>query len=160
MNAFFKFVKYVLTLLLFGFSNIAFAQTPDISKEIEELKQGQQAIQKKLQDIESLLEKIATQPPMRPVPPSGPVIKDTELEIGSNPVKGGADAGLILVEFTDYECPFCGRYVRETFPQIQKEYIDKGLIQYAVIDLPLPSLHPKAIKAAEASHCAEDQGKF
>ena len=56
--------------------NIIYAQTPDIGKEIEELKQGQQAIQKKLQDIESLLEKIATQPPMRLAPTSGPVIKD------------------------------------------------------------------------------------
>ena len=75
-NPFVKSVKCVPILLLFGFSSIASAQTPDIGKEIEELKQGQQAIQKKLQDIESLLEKIATQPPMRPAPPSGPVIKD------------------------------------------------------------------------------------
>jgi protein-disulfide isomerase len=130
----------------------------DIGKEIEELKQGQQVIQQKLQAIESLLEKI-TAPLAKPMP-SGPIIKDAAFEIGNNPLKGSADNGLILVEFTDYECPFCGRYVRETFPQIQKEYIDKGLINYAVIDLPLPSLHPKAIKAAESSHCAEEQGKF
>ena len=148
------------TFLIFIFccgNNISFAQTPDIHQEIDELKQGQQAIQQELQEIRSLLEKIATQP-ARPTP-SGPVIKDIEFEIGNNPVKGDTDAKLILVEFTDYECPFCGRYVRETFPQIQKEYIDKGSMQYAVIDLPLP-MHPKAPKAAEASHCAEEQGKF
>jgi len=65
-NPFVKSVKRVPILLLLGFSSITSAQTPDIGKEIEELKQGQQAIQKKLQDIESLLEKIATQPPTRP----------------------------------------------------------------------------------------------
>jgi len=149
---------YVSILMLFGFCNITSAQTPDIRQKIDELKQGQQAIQKDLQEIKSLLEKIATQPQAKPAP-SGPVIKDVEFDIGSNPVKGNSNTGLILVEFTDYECPFCGRYVRETFPQIQNQYIDKGSIRYAVIDLPLP-MHSKAAKAAEASHCAEEQGKF
>jgi protein-disulfide isomerase len=144
-------------LILPGFGGIATAQTTDIRQEIDELKQGQIAIQKELQDIKSLLEKIATQ--QTKPSPSGPVIKDVVFEIGNNPIKGNSSAGLILIEFTDYECPFCGRYVRETFPQIQNQYIDKGSIQYAVIDLPLP-MHSKAAKAAEASHCAEEQGKF
>jgi len=137
--------------------NTASAQTSDIRQEIDELKQGQQAIQKELGEIKVLLEKIAAQI-TRPTP-SGPVVKDVEFAIDGNPVKGNADAGLILVEFTDYECPFCGRYVRETFPQIQNQYIDKALIRYAVIDLPIPT-HTKAPKAAEASRCAEEQGKF
>ena len=135
----------------------ASAQTADILQEIDELKQGQHAIQKELEEIKALLEKIAAQP-ARPSP-SGPVIKDVEFEIGDNPVKGSSSAKLILVEFTDYECPFCGRYVRDTFPHILNQYIDRDLIQYTVIDLPLP-MHPNAEKAAEASHCAGEQGKF
>ena len=142
---------------MLGSGCIASAQTADIRQEIDELKQGQRAIQKELEEIKSLLEKIAAQQ-ARPSP-SGPVIKDVEFEIGNNPVKGSVTAGLMLVEFTDYECPFCGRYVRETFPQILNQYIEKGSIKYTVIDLPLP-MHSKAAKAAEASHCAEEQGKF
>ena len=157
MNLLFKPAKCVSILIFLGFGCIASAQTSDIRQEIDELKQGQRAIQKELEEIKSLLEKIAEQP-ARPSP-SGPVIKDVEFEIGDNPVKGSASAKFILVEFTDYECPFCGRYVRETFPQILNQYIEKGSIKYAVIDLPLP-MHSKAAKAAEASHCAEDQGKF
>jgi len=158
MNLFSRLPAYVFILLFLYCCNITFAQTADIHQEIDELKQGQQAIQRELQEIRSLLEKIAAQTE-RPLPPAGPAIKDVEFEIGDIPVKGDAAAKLILVEFTDYECPYCGRYVNETFPQIQKAYIDKGTIQYAVIDLPLP-VHPKAPKAAEASHCAAEQGKF
>ena len=144
-------------LIFLGFGSITYAQTADLRQEIDELKQGQNEIRKELQEIKSLLEKIATQ--QAAPPPTVPSIKDTEFEIKNNPVRGNSSAGLMLVEFTDYECPFCGRYVRETFPQIMSHYIDKGLFQYAVIDLPLP-MHFNATKAAEASHCAEEQGKF
>ena len=158
MNHFFWLIKNASIILLFGFCNAALAQTPDIRQEIYELKQGQQSIREELEAIKVLLEKISTQQ-AKPTP-SGPVIRDVEFSIGNNPVKGKAGAGLILIEFTDYECPFCGRYVRETFPQILTEYIDKGLIKYSVIDMPLTMMHPKAAKAAEASHCADAQGKF
>lgn len=89
----------------------------------------------------------------------GNALSDVKFEIADNPVKGDASSGLILVEFIDYECPFCSRYVRETLPQILRQYVDNGVIQYAVIDFPL-SIHPRAAKAAEASHCAGEQGKF
>jgi protein-disulfide isomerase len=157
MNLFQKLAICISILIFPGSGYIALAQTADMRLEIDELKQGQKAIQMELQEIKSLLEKIAAQP-ARPSP-SGPVIKDVEFELVGNPVKGNIGAGLILIEFTDYECPFCGRYVRETFPQILNQYIDKGLIQYTVADLPLP-MHSKAVKAAEASHCAGEQGKF
>ena len=79
--------------------------------------------------------------------------------IGGNPVEGGDKANLMLVEFSDYQCPACNRYARETYPHILRQYVETGLIRYVVIDQPLPQ-HPQAKKAAEASHCAEDQGKF
>src|SRR5262249_20484181 len=60
----------------------------------------------------------------------------------------------------DYQCPFCGAYVRDTFPQLEREYIQTGKVRYIVRDLPLEGLHPLAFKAAEATHCAADQGKF
>ena len=147
----------IVLLVLFVCSGaVISAQTPDadLRHEIEELKQGQAGIRQELQEIRSLLEKLAT-----PQRPAGPVAKDVEFEIGDNPVKGNTAAKLILVEFTDYQCPFCGRFVKETLPQIRDQYIDRNLIRHVVIDQPL-SMHPNAPKAAEMSHCAEEQGKF
>ncbi len=125
-----------------------------MQKEIEELKIGQQAIRKELMEIKSLLLKPAGLP-------AGPQlsIKGVEFEIGNNPIQGSGAAKLILVEFTDYQCPYCSRYVKETYPKIAEQYLNKGVIRYAIVDQPLP-IHPLAGKAAEASHCADDQGKF
>ena len=52
------------------------------------------------------------------------------------------------------------RYVRETYPQIERDYIQTGALRYVVRDLPLESIHKEAFKAAEATHCARDQGKY
>jgi len=72
---------------------------------------------------------------------------------------GRSDAPLTLVEFTDYQCPFCRRFQAETFPLIKKNYIDTGKLRFIVRDLPL-DFHASARPAAEAAHCAAEQGKF
>ena len=63
------------------------------------------------------------------------------------------------MEYTDFQCPFCGKYVHETFPQIEEEYIKTGKVKYVRKDFPLESIHPHAFKAAEATRCAQEQGK-
>ncbi len=50
--------------------------------------------------------------------------------------------------------------MRDTYPQIVKEYVDTGKVRYILMDLPLESIHKKAFKAAEATHCARDQGQY
>lgn len=73
---------------------------------------------------------------------------------------GSADAPLTLVEFSDYQCPFCRRFHDQTFSQLKKEYIDTGKVRYVFRDFPLDRIHPHARKAAEAAHCVGDQGKY
>jgi protein-disulfide isomerase len=73
-------------------------------------------------------------------------------------VRGPADAKVTIVEFTDYECGYCQRYYTTTFPQIIEQYGDQ--IQYVVKDLPLVSIHPNAIPASIAAHCAGEQNAF
>lgn len=71
---------------------------------------------------------------------------------------GPADAAVTIVEFTDYDCPYCRRYYKETFPQIMEKY--GGRIRYVVRHFPLASMHPQAVKAAEAAECAAEDGLF
>lgn len=75
------------------------------------------------------------------------------------PSMGREDAPLTLVEFNDYQCPFCKRFYDESFAALKKEFIDSGLVKFVVRDFPL-SAHPDAALAAEASRCAGDQGKY
>jgi protein-disulfide isomerase len=72
------------------------------------------------------------------------------------PSRGGADAPVTIIEFSDFECPFCGRAV-ETLQRVEKTYGDKVRVVFR--DYPL-AMHRTAKRAAEASHCANEQGKF
>src|SRR5213080_3671878 len=90
------------------------------------------------------------------VAPSGPV----RTSVADAPSLGRADAPVTLVEFSDYQCPFCGRFFATTLPVLKKDYIDTGKLRYVLRDYPLDQLHPNARKAAEAAHCAGEQGKY
>ncbi len=76
-----------------------------------------------------------------------------------DPVLGKSNAPVTIVEFSDFECPFCGRHFSQTHPDIVKNYIDTGKVKLVYRDFPL-SFHPNAEKAAEAAECANEQGKF
>lgn len=77
----------------------------------------------------------------------------------SGQVLGEATAKVTMIEFADFQCPYCAWYAQETFPQINKEYIKTGKIRYVFYHFPLFG-HQYAQKAAEAAECAGDQGKF
>ncbi len=74
-------------------------------------------------------------------------------------VLGRADAPVVILEFSDLQCPFCARYALQTFPELKRNYIDTGKVRYVARDLPLP-MHAYAIPAAVAVRCAGDQGRF
>ncbi len=82
------------------------------------------------------------------------------IDLAGAPQKGNPDAQVALVEFSDYECPFCIRHFRETMPLIEKNYIETGKILYAFRDFPIDQLHPQAVKAHEAARCGAEQDKF
>jgi protein-disulfide isomerase len=84
-------------------------------------------------------------------------LKPPRVEVkAEGPSRGNAGAPVTIVEFSDFECPFCGRAV-ETLQQIEKAYPDKVRIVFR--DYPL-IMHRTAKRAAEAAHCADEQGKF
>jgi protein-disulfide isomerase len=94
-------------------------------------------------------------PPAANNPPSAPAIVEVNYE--DAPSKGNKDAPVVLVEYTDYQCPFCERHFTQTYSQIVSQYVDTGKVLYVSKDFPLNNIHPQAQKAAEATHCVRDQ---
>ena len=80
-----------------------------------------------------------------------------DIPLSDEPAKGPADAPITIVEYSDYQCPFCLRHFQQTMPQIQ-QYIDAGQIRYIFKDFPLSNIHPQAQKAHEAARCAREIG--
>jgi protein-disulfide isomerase len=169
-------VAVVSGLSLFH-GSLGLAQTSkeasELKREIEALKSGQIAIQRDLAEIKNLLlqrevQGLRDQLQARPAAPSAPAATPggaaqetlTIVSIDGGATKGDNNAKLTLVEFTDYQCPFCSRHYRDTMPQIIKEYVDTGKVKYVLREFPLESIHPLAFKASEAAQCAGEQGKY
>jgi protein-disulfide isomerase len=74
-------------------------------------------------------------------------------------VLGDKDAPVTIIEFSDYQCPFCKKFYAETLPQIKSNYIDTGKVKFVYKDFPL-SFHQMAQKSAEAAECAGEQGLY
>lgn len=93
-----------------------------------------------------------TQPPAE----EPPAIVDVSLD--DDPVLGDKNAPVTLIEFSDYECPFCKRHFDETYSSLKTKYIDTGKVKLVFRDLPLSFHDPMATKEAVAANCARSQG--
>ena len=89
--------------------------------------------------------------------PSGNI--DMKVLVDDDPFLGDDNAPVVIIEFSDYECPFCARFYSQTLSQIKSKYIDTGKVKFVYRDFPL-SFHPQAIPAALAANCAGEQGKY
>jgi protein-disulfide isomerase len=83
----------------------------------------------------------------------------SKIKFDKSNVLGSAKATVAIVEFTDYQCPFCARHANEVLPNIKKQLVDTGKVQYKVMNAPL-SFHDKAKGAAIATLCAGEQGAY
>ena len=84
---------------------------------------------------------------------------DVSIDVTNAPSLGSPDAPLTLIEFSDYQCPYCARHVTQTLPQLKEKYVKTGKVKYVFLDFPLRS-HTLAPKASEAAHCAGEQDKY
>ena len=91
-----------------------------------------------------------------PQPPQQPTTGTTSVD--DDPILGDTNAPITIIEFSDYECPFCKRYFDDTFSQIKAKYIDTGKVKLVFRDLPLSFHDPMATKEAVAANCARKQG--
>jgi len=111
---------------------------------------------KELRQIRQLLEKQQAKPagPQEEQPTRAKIP-----DLSAVSMLGNKDAPITIVEYTDYQCPFCQRFHLSAYPEIKKNYIDTGKARFYSKDLPL-DFHPNAMRAAQAAHCAGEQGKF
>ena len=124
----------------------------ELRNQIEQLKQDYKALEGQLTEIRELFQ---GRPSPEPAMPANLI-----LSVDGNPFKGDKDAKLTLVEFSDYECPFCANFFTETLPRIEQDFISTGKVRYVRRDFPLVSIHQSAFKAAEAANCAGKQEKY
>lgn len=120
------------------------ANDADLAKRVSTLEQQQRQILQQLKLLEDKME-----------PPAPP----TSMKIESEPFIGERTAPVAIVEFADFECPYCGQFARDTYPQVLENYVKTGKAVFFYHDFPLAE-HPYADQAAEAARCAADQGKY
>jgi protein-disulfide isomerase len=141
-----------LLVVLMGVAPLAAQQAEGITRQqadeiLNELRQIRQLLQQQNA-------KGAPAPAPEPPPPQRATVK-----VDGVPMLGVKTAPITIVEFTDYQCPFCQRFHLTTFNEIKKNYIDTGKVRFFSRDMPL-DFHPNAMRAAQAARCAQEQGKY
>lgn len=150
MNTSGRLLTLVLLAALAGCAQAPGDELAKLRKDLNAVCETQKQILKDLEEIKKFLRSLGQ--------PQAP--QEAVLNLTDAPFRGQQNARLTLVEFSDYQCPFCARHVMQTLPQIVNEYVKTGKLKYFRRDFPLESIHPVAAKAAEAAHCAGEQGKY
>lgn len=150
----------ILFLLLIGQSlrSVAAQETADqirqLRESISELKMDVKALgeqQQQIADQLKALNRLLTSGRAGAAHPLSTVI------VRGETFKGDRAAHVAIIEYADFQCGFCAHFMRDTYPQIDDEYIKTGKVKFLFRDLPL---HAHSISAARAARCADEQGKF
>ncbi len=149
----------LVSAFLVHFAPVAKAETstlPSVSTSSQGITRQQgDAILQELRSIRKLLQQQQAQR-------KGKVRKrptSAKIKLGEHAALGKDDAPVSMIEFTDYQCPYCKRFHDTTFPTLKEKYIDTGKLRYIAMDLPL-SFHKQARIAANAALCANEQNRF
>jgi len=144
----------VFTFLPGGAAASTSSELKALREEVQALREGQQDMQKELEEIKKLLQQGAR------AAPGQQAFKPTDLKVGNSPTMGFADAPVTLVEFSDYQCPFCKRHADTVMPDLLKQYVETGRVRFVMREFPIENIHPRAMDASKAALCARDQGKY
>ena len=137
------------------------ADPQDIRQELAALREAQQQMAKDVEAIRTMLQQA-----MGPRPgPAGagavPVGEGAQmLTIAGRPSKGNPRAKVTVVEYSDYQCPYCAQYVTDVGQQIDREYVQTNKVNYVFKNYPIAQLHPSSLKSHVAAACAGDQGRY
>jgi protein-disulfide isomerase len=158
MNSILRFAGTMalpLALLLPAGAQDAAKAKPEAGKEQGITREQADQILDELRQIRQLLERQLQQKPQGPPQPAR-----AQIDLNGTEMLGSRDAPITVVEFTDYQCPFCQRFHVSVFGEMKKNFIDTGKVRFYSRDLPLDSIHPNAMRAAMSARCAAEQGQF
>jgi protein-disulfide isomerase len=155
--------RTLLSLLAAAFlllSGPALAKTSDeikaLKEEVAAMREGQEQMQKDLDEIKKLLQQGA-----RPAAaPAAKAFEPRTIELGAISSRGEQDAPVTLIEYSDYDCPFCKRHAETVMPSLIENYVNTGKLRFVMREYPIDRLHPRAAAASEAVLCAGDQGQY
>ena len=111
------------------------------------------------EDLEEVIAKLELKILQNQLPTEQPNLP-VKISADNDPIIGNPDAPITIIEFSDFQCPFCARFHVQTLPLLLEEYIDQGKVKLVFRDFPIQSIHPNALPASVASECANEQGKF
>jgi protein-disulfide isomerase len=134
------------------------SETESLRKRVQSLELRQRQLEAEVQELKRLLGARQATPPPATAP--GAPVPAQAMSIAGAPFKGNRNAPLTVIEFSDYECGFCGRHARETIPLIDKEFVQTGKVKYVFRSFPNEAIHKLALKAHETAACAGDQGQY
>ena len=150
----------VLIVILFVIIVLSVAYTISLKNKLdavasEEITKSEGKTSGTLKEIQPSEQETLPNQPSRQQPSTA----KTSISVDDDPTKGSESAPVTIIEFSEYQCPFCKRFFDQTLPLIEENYIKTGKVKYVFRDFPL-SFHEYAPKAAEAAECADEQDKF
>ncbi|HEB93496.1 MAG TPA: DsbA family protein [Gammaproteobacteria bacterium] len=145
-------ICFLVVMLIAGYPSVSLSAdgwaADEILQQLSELRRDHNVLRKQVEELRAELARknVGSQP-------------KNEVSLDNDPSIGNKNAKVVMVEFTDYQCPFCKRHTQKTFPQLKESYVDTGKLLYVMKDYPL-AFHDQAKPAAIAANCAGEQGAY
>jgi protein-disulfide isomerase len=133
-----------------------------VLRRVELLEATQLRVLRELESISTLLADVRTAAPagLRRGSPPVPAIPSSTQSIADAATKGSRDATIVLIEYADFQCPYCRQFAGRILPELEQRYVGTGKLRVVFKHMPLQEIHPHAVMAAEAAECARQQGRF
>ena len=150
-------VRVTLVLCIGGTS--AIAQSEDLQSVLRRLCGLEETMRSVERELESL---IAVSRNSRDARLSSPVedVPPFVVNVTGAAAIGSPDAKTAVIEYSDFQCPFCGAYAKQAYRELQRQFVSTGKVIYFFRNFPLEDIHPQALKAAEAAECVRESGRF
>lgn len=143
--------------MLFMYKTTALASeewiTEEVLNQLSEIKRDMKDIKNELQEMRGEISNIQT----AILGKKKATVRN--VKFGDKPILGKDDAKVAIIEFSDFQCPYCNRHNKQTLPKLKEQYMDSGKVKYVMRDFPL-GFHRQAKIAAIAANCAGEQGKY
>lgn len=129
-------------------------------ERIESLESRQRHLERQLEQLRTRIDNPLVSSALRGDAESRKSLPSDPISVSGLPALGLQSATIAVIEYSDYQCPYCRRYCTQTWPLLESEYVQTGRVRYFFWDLPLTNSHAMAVGAAEAGECAHRQGRF